>query len=408
VSDLLLDDVAGRGGSTPSRVRRLVELGVVPDRGGDDGFDVTDIQRVRLAEALDRAGIPFDALGQAVADGALTFDFLETVLPAPPTMAARSFRQEASRLGLPVETLVGLYPAWGLPRPSPDDPVRADEEEVFDEFAKFVALGAIEEQTLRRAASVTGESARRIANWGTDLFRALVDEPIRRGGGGPRQILDAATVFAAVGEGSLERQFVWLLRRALEHHTLQYVVELVEEAIEAAGIRVPRQAHPPAIAFVDLSGYTAMTEQLGDEAAADRSLTLARVVQEPVGRHGGQVVKTLGDGVLLHFGDPAAAVRCALELVATVPASGLPEAHAGVSAGPVVWRDGDCFGRAVNVASRTVGVARPGQVVVTEDVVEASTRAAETAAADLAFDALGPHTLKGVADPVMLFAARPR
>ena len=377
-----------------------MQLGVLTDRA-DGGFELADAQRVRLAEALDRAGIPFDALGEAVARGALSFDFVGAVLPEPPVMATRTFREVASALGLPVETLVDLYPAWGLPRPSPDDPIRADEADVFEEFARFVAIGAIEERTLRRAATVTGESARRMANWGMDLFRTLVEEPVRRGGGGAREVLDAGAVFAELGEGSLERQFAWLLRRAIEHHTLQYVIELVEEAVEQAGIPVPRQDRPPAIAFVDLSGYTTLTEELGDEAAADHALTLARVVQEPVGRHGGQVVKSLGDGVLLHFAEPAAAVRCGLELVDAVPGAGLPPAHVGISAGPVVWRDGDCFGRAVNMASRTVGVAGSGQVVVTEDVVRAS-----ASTAGMTFDSLGSRPLKGLTDPVHLFTAQ--
>ena len=59
-----------------------------------------------------------------------------------------------------METLVDLYPAWGLPRPSPDEAIRADEDEVFEDFARFVAIGAIEERTLRRAATVAGKSAK--------------------------------------------------------------------------------------------------------------------------------------------------------------------------------------------------------------------------------------------------------
>ena len=81
MSGLTLDELAARGGSSPDRVRRLMQLGVLTDRA-DGGFELADAQRVRLAEALDRAGIPFDALGEAVARGALSFDFVGAVLPA--------------------------------------------------------------------------------------------------------------------------------------------------------------------------------------------------------------------------------------------------------------------------------------------------------------------------------------
>jgi class 3 adenylate cyclase len=172
---------------------------------------------------------------------------------------------------------------------------------MFDEVAKYVPMGAIDEVTMRRGAAVSGESARRLATWGMGFFATFIDEPIRRSGGGPQEVLDAAATFTQLSRGSLETQFLWLLRRAIEHHTTQYVVTLTEEAIQRSGIAVPRPARPPAIAFLDLSGCTSMTEQLGDDAAADRSLLLARVVQQPVGDRGGEVIKLLGDGVLMHF-----------------------------------------------------------------------------------------------------------
>ncbi len=392
---MTIAELATASGSTEERIVRLVELGVI-----GRAFEPGDVQRVRLAEALDRAGIPFEALGRAVGEGALSFDFVPAVLGEPPGRTSTTYRDEAERLGLEAETLVGLYPAWGLPRPEPDDRIREDEATTFEEFARFIAIGPIEERTLRRAANVTGDSARRLANWGLDVFRAFVEDPIRSAGGTPRQILDAGAAFGALMEGSLERQFLWLLRRAIEHQTFQRVVELVEEAIESAGIAPPRPARPPAIVFVDLSGYAALTEAQGDEAAADHALVLGSSVQDPVGRFGGDVIKSLGDGVLLHFPDPPQAVRCALELVERLPDADLPPAHVGIDAGPVIWRDGDCFGRTVNIASRIVGVARAGEVIVAGRVVEAAADAS-----DLTFEDRGHPGLKGVTTPIALFRA---
>lgn len=111
-------------------------------------------------------------------------------------------------------------------------------------------------------------------------------------------------------------------------------------------------------------------------------------------------MKLLGDGVMFHFADPADAVACALDLVERAPAAGLPPARVGVNAGTVVSRDGDYFGRTVNVASRIADHARPGQVVVSDAFVEVAGRGGA-----VAFEPLGPARLKGVAEPVELHVA---
>ena len=110
-------------------------------------------------------------------------------------------------------------------------------------------------------------------------------------------------------------------------------------------------------------------------------------------------MKWLGDGVMFHFPDPGQAVLCGVEMVEQAPASGLPQAHVGVNAGPVVFRDGDYFGRTVNVAARIAGRAGPSEVLVSQDVVE-------LAGADgLRFEEIGPVELKGVTHPVVLHRA---
>src|SRR5213079_2270646 len=97
--------------------------------------------------------------------------------------------------------------------------------------------------------------------------------------------------------------------------------------------RAPRRIE--GCAFADLSGYTRLTEESGDEAAARVSLKLAEVVNEIASRHRGAVVKMLGDGVHFHFRDPSNAVMASLEIVERVYPAGLPPAHVGVNAGPM-------------------------------------------------------------------------
>jgi len=110
-------------------------------------------------------------------------------------------------------------------------------------------------------------------------------------------------------------------------------------------------------------------------------------------------VKWLGDGVMLHFPDRGPGVLAALDMVEGVSTEALPPAHVGIHAGPVVFREGDYFGRTVNLAARIAEYARPGEVLVSEEVVEA----AEGTGAR--FTAIGPVELKGVAATLRLHSA---
>jgi len=151
--------------------------------------------------------------------------------------------------------------------------------------------------------------------------------------------------------------------------------------------------------FLDITGYTRLTQERGDEAAAALATQLARLVQRTSVQHGGRPIKWLGDGVMFHFPNPGPGVLAALEMVDGVVAAGLPPAHVGLHAGPVIFQEGDYYGQTVNVASRIAEYARPGEVLVSQAVVEAA------AGADVTFRAIGPVELKGVSGAMQLHAA---
>jgi adenylate cyclase len=95
-----------------------------------------------------------------------------------------------------------------------------------------------------------------------------------------------------------------------------------------------------------------------------------------------------------------------LALVDLVPQAGLPAARVGIAAGPVVWRDGDTYGRTVNVASRILGVAQPGEVLVTKEATDSILDIDPEFGGFVRFDDIGTHRFKGVTDPVRLFRVR--
>jgi adenylate cyclase len=151
------------------------------------------------------------------------------------------------------------------------------------------------------------------------------------------------------------------------------------------------------ICFVDLTGYTRLTEERGDRFAADAAAQLASLVKDISRRRGGTPIRWLGDGGMFHFRDAGQAVEAGLDMIEQAPAIGLPPAHIGIHAGPVIFQDGDVYGQTVNLASRLASVAQAGQVVVSEDVARRS--------AGVRFEEMGPVTLKGVTVPMRLFRA---
>jgi adenylate cyclase len=132
------------------------------------------------------------------------------------------------------------------------------------------------------------------------------------------------------------------------------------------------------------------------------ALDLAVVMQDVAERHEGLVVKMLGDGVHFHFGDPTHAVHASLDFVELARARDLPPAHVGVEAGPMTYTDGDYYGLTVIIAARIASQAAPSEVLVGEGA-----RAAARSD-DVAFQDLGPLSLKGVMRPVRVYRAQRR
>ena len=102
---------------------------------------------------------------------------------------------------------------------------------------------------------------------------------------------------------------------------------------------------------------------------------------------------------MFFFPDPGEAVLSALELSDGVPGAGLPPTHTGIDAGPVVFQDGDYFGRTVNTAARIAAHAKAGEILVSEDVVEA------TKDGPITYLDAGTVELNGLLTPIRLYRA---
>lgn len=162
-------------------------------------------------------------------------------------------------------------------------------------------------------------------------------------------------------ERSAERHPSFLARIGLT--TLQVLSWRSEEGVEGV-------AQPMAVVFTDLEAFTSFTARAGDEAASALLAAHHLAVGPVVRGRGGRVVKRLGDGLMLAFPDPAAAVHCAVELLDTPPPP--LRLRAGVHCGEVVVTRDDIVGHVVNVAARVAEAARAGEVLVTAAVKDAA------------------------------------
>jgi adenylate cyclase len=401
MDELSAEELADRSGVTAQQLQRLVELGIItPTPQG--GYRSSDIQRIRVVDALAEAGVASEQLAELIATGAYDLHWAGVVFPEPTAQLTTTLEETAAATGLPEELAGRLFDAWELPRPQPGQVLRADDDELLQ-----LAVPALEgfggnETALLGANRQLGDNLRRLAESQVRLFHSHVEDQLAAEGHPTHSWTDDLNQVAASMMASLERTLALLYRRHFEHYVLEVTVLRAEAALERAGLARRRPVQPPAIAFLDLTGYTRLTEERGDRAAAELAGRLVEIVHEFAHRGGGRVVKLLGDGVMFHFPEPAQGVRCGLELVDRLPRVGLPAARVGLHSGPVVFQDGDYFGRTVNVAARITDYARPGEVLVSDQVVADADRLE-----GVRFAPVGPVSLKGLSAPITLYTAVP-
>ena len=396
MDELSGEELADRSGVTPEQLRRLVELGIITPTP-QDAFRPSDIQRIRVVDALADAGFAPEQLAELIAAGAYDLDWTSVLYPEPTTQTATTLAQAAAATGLPERLAGRLFDAWELPRPQPGQVLRADDDELLHLTGLALQAFGNDEASLLGVNRQLGDCLRRLAESQVRLFHARVDERLGAEGHPAHSWTDDLSQVAASLLAGLERSVVLLFRRHFEHYVLDVTVLRAEAGLKRAGLARRRPVRPPAIAFLDLTGYTALTEERGDRAAAELAARLVEIVHELAHRHGGRVVKLLGDGVMFHFPDPGQGVLCGLELVERIPRVGLPSARVGLHAGPLVFQQGDYFGRTVNIAARIGDHARPGEVLVSDQVVADADHLGA-----VRFEPVGPVSLKGLSAPIAL------
>jgi adenylate cyclase len=380
----------------PAYLETLVGLGILAARE-DGSFTTGSARATRVIRDLQHSGLLLEDIAEAVKGGFLSFDLFDLDnYDRISALTADTFRRTAERTGIALPLLLLVREAIGFAVADPDDRMREDEVEVIP-LIQSALEGGLPEAAIERLLRVYGESLRRMVETESEAWMTHLVRPLIESGMPVQQVFEMASRFGESSMGFLDQAILAIHRGQQDHVWMIGTYAWVEDALDRAGLR-SRVTRPPAMCFLDLSGYTRLTEERGDLAAAEMALTFSRLVQRSAHEHSGRVVKWLGDGVMLYFEEPAEAVTGALEMAERVPAAGLPEAHVGVDAGPVIIQDGDFFGSTVNVAARIATYARAGEVLASERAVAA----AGTLPGGIRSSEIGPVELKGLTRPVDL------
>jgi len=357
---LSLAEVASRAGVEDAYVRRLAELGALEGQG--DGYGEQDVHRVALLHAWEVAGLAPESILMAVRQGELSFSFLETpgwVLPGRPDATYRGLSEQQ---GVPLSLILGLHEAIGFQPPGPEERVRHQDELAMVELARTILEAGVSEAAVRRTFHLYADNLRRLATAEAELYRAEVEARLRQEGMTETDLMRSGSQLGHLTAPLVHRTLLGIYERHRQHVWTEISIAHAEAALERAGL-YQRVSRPPAICFVDLTGYTRLTEQQGDQVAARLAASLAAVVEDISQRHGGKPVRWLGDGGMFLFKEPTAGMVAAVEMVDSAPGAGLPPTHIGIHAGPVVSQDGDVFGRTVNIAARIAARAGGGEVL---------------------------------------------
>ncbi len=283
--------------------------------------------------------------------------------------------------------------AAGFPEPDPDPDSRTFLARDVDILTNTrAAIDLLGEDVTIQLVRVLGAAAARVAEASVSAFvvnvapQAVEQDPsgleLARANADSMLLLDAMTA-----------GFDTLLR-----HYIERGFRPTQFTPSVAGIDLVRRS----VGFVDLVDSTAWTRQLDLPELAQALSTFDATTSEIVVRHGGRVVKLIGDSAMFAAAEPKTAVDIGLALVDAFAAHDvLPQVRAGIATGDVLARDGDYSGSVVNLAARAVNVAHPSTLLV-----DPATRAEIDGSATLSCHAAGAFTLKGFDKRVRLSRVR--
>jgi adenylate cyclase len=382
-----LEEAALAVGVSPGTLRRWVRERVIPQYAGE--WTPAAVGQARLVGRMRERGHTLVEIRGAVQDGRLAFGHVtELFAGEEPVHSVREASRETGLDGELIERLMlmlGLRSAHGI----------SEEDLELLRYLAAVLDAGLPLDAMLQLTRVYGQALAQIADAEVRLVHLYVHEPLMRSGSSASEMADELVTLTAELLPLASPMLDQIHRRLLAHFIEQDVVGHMEAELEQAGVSLGRMR--VAIAFADLAGYTRLTEEAGELHALDvvERFTEAVTVTLP---EDARVVKTIGDEVMVVGSDPAALAEWAVGFQGLQTEAPLP--RIGVHYGYALYRDGDYYGREVNIAARVVARSGGGEVLVTRPIVDA-------VGGDLAFERIAEVRLKGFKGATELFLARP-
>ena len=358
----------------------------------DDGLlDDVDIMRVRVVRRyVEHVGFEPESLAAGIRDGQVETPYGGQLFDTAPPLSADD---AAARAGLEPDQLRQLTAALGLPSSN------LNEQDVKELFAvpRAAQDAGLPWDAILGVTRVLGDSLRRIAEAQIRAVHVYIHERLTAEGFSQEEVeqhILGMEALIPLTDSLLRRLYREYLVEALIEDAFLHLAEPERETAEIGSVDAT-------IAFVDIASFTTLTETGGDDAAIRILDRIDDIVRPLVVDHGGKVVKQVGDGFMLAFRDPAAAVQFAIDTQAGLARDAdLPAIRVGINTGPALYRTGDYLGGAVNVASRVVNGAMPGQILLTEPVASAADKAG------IPVEEVGVRMMRGVDEPLALYRVK--
>jgi len=391
---LSIDDLARQTEQPIEELRQWQTLGLLGSRE-KDSFASHDVERVRLIRLFLRKGIDLATIVDWVQRGEME---RHLAMLGPRAGGPRySLAEAAERLDLEAGMLRRAIEVVGLA----EGPLADEDLDALRMYKTGLDIG-FPEEAMVQFLRVFADAMRRVAETEAHLFYFYIRRTLQDRGLSRNEFTQAVAAASAGVDTIAEPALLYFHRNALRDAIEDTaVMELAEQAGILGPPELPGQIRT-VIVFVDMTGFTALTEAMGDLKTAEVLDRFSALVRQAVPRWGGHVVKQIGDAFMLTFGDPADAVSCALEIERRASAEPqFPSVRSGIHCGPVLYRDGDYVGANVNLASRVAAEAERHQVVLTGAV-----RREVTNLPDVEFNRLPKRRLKGLTEEIDLFEAR--
>jgi adenylate cyclase len=388
-SGVTLKEAAERVGVTPATLRRWVRQGLIPSYEG--GWSAGAVGHARIVARLRERGHSIRDIRRATEDGRLAFGYMEALFPS--NGEGYSIKRAASETGLAPALVERIVAALGL---SPAQAHSMSEQDVqLLRYMEAVLSAGLPLVAMLQLARVYGQAMAQVADAEVRLFHLYVHEPLMRSGATgietAEEMLDLTREVLPLASPVMDH----LHQRFLQHFVEQDVIGHMESDLEGdADLGRMRVA----IAFADLAGYTRLTEEQGELQAVDAVERFVEGVEASLPDQA-RVIKTIGDEVMIVGSDAGALTAWAVRFQRPDPDR--PLSRIGVHYGRALYRDGDYYGRDVNIASRVGARAGAGEVLVTRPVVEQANGALE-------FERIAEVRLKGFTDSTEIFVAHAR